>query len=180
MVCKISYQGDSVELENTDELLAALELTPRDVDEEILNQIGENIAKLVTNDQEFLVVLEKVLDAQGSSKQPYLKCFGNHLSQVVTKSSTLPKALALLANESDQEYFLQTLGAENLKKCIANVVDLADCLSWLYGKMDTFFIDLVGWDFISRFAKFRSILRHFGEGFISWARNQIFRTFGVE
>lgn len=151
MSCKISYQDDTVILEDADELLAALELTPREVDENILLQIGENITDLIKNDQEFLVILEKVLDAQGGTKEPYLRCFGDRLSHVVTESGTLPKALALLANESDQEYFLKTLGGKHLKKCIANVTDLADSLSWLYGKMDIFFVDLIGWEFVSHF-----------------------------
>jgi hypothetical protein len=151
MTCKISYQEDTVILDDADELMAVLELTPREVDENILLQIGEDITSLIMNDQDFLMLLEKVLDAQGGSKQPYLRCFGHHLSQVVTMPGTLPKALALLANESDQEYLLTTLGQKHLKKCISNVTDLADSLSWLYGKMDVFFIDLVGWEFVSHF-----------------------------
>jgi|GEM_PF-2954544 len=151
MPCHITYQGDSVELETAEELFVALELTPIDADVEILSQIGEGILDLVTTDEQFLLILEKVLDTRGTSKEPYLKCFGTQLSRVVTKGSTLCKVLSLLANEPDQEYFLNSLGQEVIQKCVSNITDLVEALTWLYGKMDILFIDLIGWDFVVRF-----------------------------
>jgi len=151
MPCQISYQDDSVELETAEELFVALELTPIDADQEILSQIGEGMLDLVKTDEQFLLILEKVLDTRGASKEPYLKCFGTQLSRVVTKGSTLFKTLSLLANEPDQEYFLRSLGQEEIQKCISNINDLVEALTWLYGKMDILFIDLIGWDFVLRF-----------------------------
>ncbi|NEQ83447.1 MAG: hypothetical protein F6K26_25565 [Moorea sp. SIO2I5] len=151
MPCQISDQDDTVELETAEELFVALELTPIEADKEILSQIGEGMLELVTTDEQFLLILEKVLDTRGASKQPYLKCFGTQLSQVVTKGSTLFKGLSLLANEADQEYFLNSLGQEVIRKSIANVNDLVEALTWLYGKMDILFIELIGWDFVLKF-----------------------------
>ncbi len=151
MPCQISYQGDSVELETAEELFVALELTPIDADKEILAQIGEKILELVKTDEQFLLILEKILDTQGASKQPYLNCFGSKLHQVITKGTTLFKGLSLLANEEDQEYFLKTLGRDKLRNSISNISDLVESLTWLYGKMDLLFIELVGWEFIIRF-----------------------------
>ncbi|GET37129.1 hypothetical protein [Microseira wollei] len=151
MPCQISYEDDTVELETAEELFVALELTPIEADKEILSQIEEGILDLVKTDEQFLLILEKVLDTRGASKAPYLKCFGTKLSQVVTKGSTLFKALSLLANESDQEYFLHCLGQEAIRKCICNINDLVEALTWLYGKMDILFINLIGWDFVLRF-----------------------------
>ncbi|MEC4819300.1 MAG: hypothetical protein SAK29_39425 [Scytonema sp. PMC 1069.18] len=151
MPCQITYQDDSVELESAEELLVALELTPIEADQEILAQIGEGILEIVTTDEEFLLILEKVLDTRGASKQPYLKCFGTQLNKVVTKGTTLSKALSLLANEHDQEYFLKILGQHTLRMCISNIFDLVESLNWVYGKMDILFIELLGWDFVLRF-----------------------------
>lgn len=151
MPCQISYQDDSVELETAEELFVALELTPIEADREILAQIGEKMLELVNTDELFLLILEKVLDTKGTSKQPYLKCFGTQLHQVVTKGTTLFTALSLLADEQDQEYFIKTLGQEGLRNCISNISDLVESLTWLYGKMDLLFIELLGWDFVIRF-----------------------------
>ncbi|MBO3457673.1 hypothetical protein G7B40_008680 [Aetokthonos hydrillicola Thurmond2011] len=151
MPCRISYQDDCVEIESAEELLVALELTPPEVDEELLSQIGEKITEIVTNDEEFLLLLEKIIDTKGASKQPYLRCFGDKLNKVVTKGETLKKSLALLCRPSDQEYFLATLGQSALRKCISNVGDIAEALEWLYGKTDSFFLELIGWDFVIKF-----------------------------
>lgn len=151
MPCQISYEDDTVELETAEELFVALELTPIEADQEILAQIGEGMLELVTTDEQFLLILEKVLDTQGASKKPYLECFGTELYRVVTKGSTLCKALSLLANEPDQEYFLRCLGQEVIQNCIFNITDLVEALTWVYGKMDILFIDLIGWDFVLRF-----------------------------
>jgi len=153
MPCQITYQGDTVELETAEELFVALELTPKEADQEILAQIGAGMLELITTDEQFLLILEKVLDTQGTSKEPYLKCFGSNLSQVITRGSSFSKALSLLANESDQEYFLNALGQEAIRSCINNTADLVEALAWLYGKMDMLFINLVGWDFIQRFVR---------------------------
>lgn len=151
MTCKISYQDDTVELETAEELFVALELTPMEADKEIVAQIGEGILDLVQTDEQFLLILEKIFDTIGATKQPYLECFGAKLSTVVTKGDTLFKALSLLANESDQEYFLNSLGQDVIRNCIANINDLVEALTWLYGKMDILFIELIGWDFVLRF-----------------------------
>lgn len=151
MSCKISYKDDVVEIETAEELFVALDLTPLEADREILAQVGEGILDLVTTDENFLLILEKVLDTLGASKEPYLRCFGARLSEVVTSGVTFAKALALLANESDQEYFLKTLGSDGIRRCIGNVNDLVEALTWLYRKMDVLFIELVGWDFVLKF-----------------------------
>jgi len=151
MSCKICYEDDCVEIENADELFVALDLTPPEADGIILSQVGDKIFNLIRNDSEFLLVLQKAFGTKGESKQPYLRCFGNNLGQVVTTGKTLSKALALLAEEEDQEYFLQALGTERLRRCITSVADIAEALEWLYGKEDELFIDLIGWDFIMRF-----------------------------
>lgn len=151
MSVTICYEGDCVEIENAEELNAALEVTPPEADIELLNQIGEKITDLVKTDEEFLLILGMAIDARGASKKPYLQGFSSQLTQVVTKGQTIRDALALLANESDQEYFLNTLGTEGLRKCMTNAMDIAECLEWLYGKMDTLFLELLGWDFVIRF-----------------------------
>jgi len=151
MSCKICYEDDCVEIENADELFVALDLTPPEADGVILSQVGDKIFNLIRNDSEFLLILQKAFGTKGESKQPYLRCFGNNLGHVVTTGKTLSKTLALLAEEEDQEYFLQTLGAEGLRRCITSVADIAEALEWLYGKEDELFIDLIGWDFIMRF-----------------------------
>jgi hypothetical protein len=149
--CRIRYEDDSVEIENADELFVALDLTPPEADGIILSQIGDKIFNLIRNDSEFLLILQKAFGTKGESKQPYLRCFGNNLSRVVTTGKTLSRALALLAEEEDQEYFLQALGTESLRHCITSVADIAESLEWLYGKEDELFLDLIGWDFIMRF-----------------------------
>jgi len=149
--CKISYEDDCVEIENADELFVALDLTPPEADGIILSQIGNKIFQLLRNDSEFLLILQKAFGTKGESKQPYLRCFGNNLDRVVTTGKTLSKTLALLAEEEDQSYFLQTLGTKGLRNCITSVADIAEALEWLYGKEDELFLDLIGWDFIMRF-----------------------------
>jgi len=148
---RITYKDDTVDIETAEELFVALELTPHDADQEILTQLGEGILELVNTDEQFLLILEKIFDTRGASKEPYLRCFGTRLVEVVTNGVTFAKALALLANESDQEYFLKTLGRDSVRKCIGNVNDLVEALTWLYGKMDALFIELIGWDFALRF-----------------------------
>ena len=149
--CRIHYEDDSVEIENADELFVALDLTPPEADGIILSQIGNKIFQLLRNDSEFLLILQKAFGTKGESKQPYLRCFGNNLDRVVTTGKTLSKTLALLAEEEDQSYFLQTLGTKGLRNCITSVADIAEALEWLYGKEDELFLDLIGWDFIMRF-----------------------------
>ena len=149
--CRIRYEDDSVEIENADELFVALDLTPPEADGIILSQIGDKIFDLITNDSEFLLILQKAFGTKGESKQPYLRCFGNNLDRVVTTGKTLSKALALLAEEEDQSCFLQTLGTKGLRHCITSVADIAEALEWLYGKEDELFLELIGWDFIMRF-----------------------------
>ena len=151
MSCKICYEDDCVEIENADELFVALDLTPPEADGVILSQMGDKVFQLIRNDSEFLLILQKAFGTKGESKQPYLRCFGNNLGHVVTAGKTLSKALALLAEEEDQAYFLQTLGTEGLRRCITTVADIAEALEWLYGKEDELFLDLIGWDFIMRF-----------------------------
>jgi len=151
MSCRICYEDDCVEIENADELFVALDLTPPEADGIILSQIGDKIFHLITSDSEFLLILQKAFGTRGESKQPYLRCFGNNLGRVVTTGKTLSKALALLAEEEDQAYFLNALGTEGLRRCITTVADIAEALEWLYGKEDELFIELIGWDFIMRF-----------------------------
>lgn len=148
MGCQISYDGDSVTLETTEELFVALDILPTIADKEILWQIGSGIITIVTNDDEFLKIMSKALGTKGTSKKPYLETFQNNLSKVVTKGETVSRALAQLADESDQEYFLKTLGKENLQKCLFGLDDITECLEWLYGKMDRLFLDIIGWDFL--------------------------------
>jgi len=149
--CRIRYEDDSVEIENADELFVALDLTPPEADGIILSQIGDKIFDLITNEREFLLILQKALGTRGESKQPYLRCFGNDLGRVVTSGKTLSKTLALLAEEEDQAYFMQSLGTEGLRRCVTSVADIAEALEWLYGKEDELFLDLIGWDFIMCF-----------------------------
>jgi len=151
MSCKICYEDDCVEVENADELFVALDLTPPEADGIILFQIGDKILELITNDREFLLILQKAFGTKGESKQPYLRYFGNNLGRVITSGKALSKALALLPEETDQAYFLLTLGTKGLRRCITNVSDITEALEWLYGKEDELFLDLIGWDFIMSF-----------------------------
>lgn len=151
MAYMISYDGDSVEIENAEELFVALEVLPPNADALIFAQLGEKMCQIVTNDEEFLLILEKAIDTRGASKMSYLECFGQHLGQVVSQGETVRNALALLADEGDQEYFLRHLGQEVLQKCMASMINIAECLEWLYGKMDHLFLDLLGWDFVVKF-----------------------------
>ena len=151
MSCRICYEDDCVEIENADELFVAFDLTPPEADGIILSQIGDRIVGLITNDREFLLILQKAFGTRGESKQSYLRCFGDNLDRVVTSGKTLSKTLALLAEEADQAYFLQTLGTKGLRHCITSVADIAETLEWLYGKEDELFIELIGWDFIMSF-----------------------------
>jgi len=151
MSCRICYEDDCVDIENADELFVALDLTPPEADGIILSQIGDRIFQLITDDKEFLLILQKAFGTKGESKQTYLSCFGNNLGRVVTTGKTLSKALALLAEEEDQAYFLHALGTGGLRRCITSVADVAEALEWLYGKEDELFLDLIGWDFVMRF-----------------------------
>lgn len=151
MSCIISYDGDSVEIQNAEELLVALDLLPPDIDQALLEQFGGEIGKLITNDEDFLLILERVIDLRGASKLPFLSCIGDRLSQIISQGETVRNALALMANEADQEYFLQKIGQTSLRSCMASVVEIAECLEWLYDKMDHLFLELLGWDFITKF-----------------------------
>jgi hypothetical protein len=151
MSCVISYDGDSVEIENAEELFVALEILPPAIDKFLLEQFGDEIGKLITNDEEFLLILERIIDARGASKLPFLSCIGDRLNQIISQGETVRNALALLANEADQEYFLQKIGQTALRNCMASVVEIAECLEWLYGKMDHLFLEMLGWEFITKF-----------------------------
>jgi hypothetical protein len=148
MVCEIRYDGDCVEIENAEELFVALDITPTDADAEILKQIGNRISELVTNDAEFLKILVTAMGVEGKSKREYLECFGADLKKVVTSGDTVSRALAILANESDQEYFLTTLGRDILQSCVNSLEDIAKALEWLYGTMDELYMELIGWEFL--------------------------------
>ncbi|MBN1797946.1 MAG: hypothetical protein JW822_05195 [Spirochaetales bacterium] len=148
MTCEISYDGDSVEIENAEELFVALDITPAEADAEILKQINGKISRLVTNDAEFLKILVTAMGVEGRSKREYIECFGADLKKVVTSGDTVSRALAILANESDQEYFLNTLGRNTLQNCVASLEDIAKALEWLYGTMDEQYMELIGWDFL--------------------------------
>jgi len=149
----ISYQNETAEITNADELFVALDITPPQVDKLFLSQIGTKINELVNNDEDFLKILSKVLGVKGQKKIEYLECFNEGLKNVVTKGETISKTLAILADESDQEYFLKTMGEDGLRKCICTLNDICGALEWLYGKMDKYFMELVGWDYIIKFIK---------------------------
>lgn len=148
MICEICYDGDCVEIENAEELFVILDITTADADSEILKQIGGKISELVTNDAEFLKILVTAMGLEGKSKREYLECFGDNLKKIVTTGDTVSRALAIFANEADQEYFLKTLGKESLRECVNSLEDIAGALEWLYGKMDELYMELIGWDFI--------------------------------
>ena len=69
MPCQICYEDDCVEVENADELFVAFDLTSPDADAIILSQVGDKILDLITNDREFLLILQKALGTRGESKQ---------------------------------------------------------------------------------------------------------------
>lgn len=167
MPCTICYDGDSIEIENADELYVALDLTPSEADEVILAQINRCIVNLIQNDREFLLILQKVLGSREASKIPYLQCFGDKLACVVTNGSTLSRSLALLAREEDQEFFLKAIGRDNLRRCIMSAQDITESLVWLYGKEDQLFLDLLGWEYIFHFIHSAEtlglILKHVGK-----------------
>ncbi|HUY01190.1 MAG TPA: hypothetical protein VMV49_16640 [Candidatus Deferrimicrobium sp.] len=148
MSYKISYENDSVEIRNANELRIALDLTAPEIHMELLTQLGEGISELIRNDSEFLLILRKVMGTTGQSKQGFLSLFGENLGKVVTKGETIARALAILANEEDQSFFLNALNQEGIRKCITTFYDVVDCLEWLFGKMDKIFLDLIGWDFV--------------------------------
>ena len=151
MPCTITYEDDTVPIENAEELFIAFDLTPDEADAILLNQLKDSIADLITNDAEFLMILKKVLGLRGMSKKPFLQLFGEKLSNVVTKGKTLNVAFAILAKEEDQQYLIDALGMEGIRKCISGLEDLAGCLEWLYGKMDEYFITMVGWEYFMHF-----------------------------
>lgn len=148
MAYKICYDNDCIAVKNAEELRVALELTPFEAHITLLEQIGVGITELVKNDSEFLLILRKVMGTKGESKKGYLSLFGNKLGDVITEGETLARALAILANEEDQAYLLNTLKQEGIRDCISNFYDILDCLEWLFGKMDKLFIDLIGWNFV--------------------------------
>ena len=151
MPCTLTYADDTVVLENAEELFIAFDLTPNEADLELLTQIKDCIEELITNDEEFLMLLKQVLGQKGMSKKPFLQMFGEGLQKVITRGKTLNVALAILAREEDQQYLIDALGMEGIRKCITGLEDLAGCLEWLYGKMDEYFIDMVGWEYFMHF-----------------------------
>ncbi len=148
MACKITYDGDTVFIENAMELLIAFSLTPPGADPDIISLVKEDMLNLVFSDEQFLMLLPKVLGEKGDSKIPFLMAFGDQLYRVVSDGDTTARTLALLANEADQQYFLNTLGKNYLRQIINSLEEIAACLEWLYGSMDTYFIELLGWEYI--------------------------------
>ena len=151
MSCTITYGGDSIPIENAEELFIAFDLTADEADEELIAQLKNDINNLIKDDEDFLMILKKVLGLRGMSKKPFLQLFGEGLSRVITKGRTLNIALAILAKEEDQQYVIDALGMNGIRKCTAGLEDLAGCLEWLYGKMDEYFINMVGWEYFMHF-----------------------------
>ena len=148
MAHKISHENVSVEIRNANELRIALDLTDPEIHMELLDQLGKGISEIIKNDSEFLLILRKVMGTTGQSKKGFLALFGKNLGKVVTNGETIARTLAILANEEDQSFFLNTLNQEGIRNCTKTFYDIVDCLEWLYGKMDKLFLDLIGWDFV--------------------------------
>jgi hypothetical protein len=145
---KIIWENESIEVENARELRVALDLIPAENHSELINQFKDSISEIITNGDEFLLILRKIMGIKGESKRTFLALFGDKLKNVLVEGDILARALALLANDEDQKFLLTTLGEEGIKNCITDYHDIVDCLEWLYGKMDKFFIDLIGWEYI--------------------------------
>ena len=72
MSCQICYEDDCAEIENADELFVAFDLTSPEADAIILSQVGDKILDLITNDREFLLILQKALGTDIVNKFEYL------------------------------------------------------------------------------------------------------------
>ncbi len=148
MAFKICYEKDCVEIVNALELRIALDLIPPEAHLEMLKPVKDNLIEIIKTDSEFLLILRKVMGVKGEKKKEFLALFGNKIGKVITMGDTLARALAILANEDDQEFLLQSLKQKGIKNCISNFYDIIDCLEWLFGKMDKLFIELVGWEYV--------------------------------
>lgn len=151
MECQITYDGDTIDIENVQELFIAFDLTPPEVDLDFISQIKHCLNDIIKNDDDFLFILPKVLGIKGQSKKPLLEAFGENLSNIITEGKTLSRALAILANEKDQEYLLKTLGRDNLQKILDTLEEIAGCLEWLYGKMDKYFLEIISFEHLAKF-----------------------------
>ncbi len=151
MSCNVTYEDDTVKIDNAEELFIAFNLTPPEADMDILNQVGTGITDLIKTDTEFLMLLQKVLGMKGQSKKPFLTAFKDNLPRVVTKGKTLGPALAMMANADDQKTFLEMMRRDGILNCISSIETIADCLEWLHGSMDLFFIELIGWEYLSKY-----------------------------
>ena len=152
-VTEINFDGDVIEIFDSNSLFLVFDIAPPAACSEIISQLGGNMPQLITNDHEFIKILGKVFGLKGERKIEYLKALGDHLENVVKQGETLFNALALIHNPDDQTYLLETIGRKGLRNCVKTLDHLLGCLEWLYGHMDTLFCELIGWDYVIRFVR---------------------------
>jgi hypothetical protein len=149
----INYDGDSIAIFDANSLYLVFEIVPPQACSAIISQVSNNLGKIITNDREFLKILGKVFGLKGERKIEYLEALGDHLPNIVTKGDTLTNSLSLIHDPDDQLYLLHSIGRNGLRNCIKSLDHLVGCLEWLYGKMDTNFCELIGWDYVIRFVR---------------------------
>ena len=152
-VTEIYFDGDLIEIFDSNSLFLVFDIAPPTGCSQIISQIKGNMPQLITNDHQFIKILGKVFGLKGERKIEYLEALGTHLGNVVTQGETLFNALALIHNPDDQTYLLETIGRKGLRNCVKTLDHLLGCLEWLYGKMDTLFCELIGWDYVIRFVR---------------------------
>ena len=144
---EIHLDDDSLTIETGAELIVFMHLLPDKYHKEIIAQASDGITDLIINDRDFLGILRSTQDI---ARKNLILAFTN-FDRVITQGETLRNSFALLANEQDQRLFLKKIDNEKLRGLISNFEILAECLDWLYGKMDEMFINQVGWDFVANF-----------------------------